>query len=81
MNASTEDYFCSSTSSAGFKMLLHSPIELPKIADYGISITTGYETRIVVTPNLFDTAPALRRVSRNVRQCVFEDEVDLLYYK
>lgn len=81
MNANTDDYHCSSTNSAGFKILLHSPIELPKIADYGISITPGYETRIVVTPNLYDTSDALRRVPRHVRQCVFEDEYELSYFR
>lgn len=81
LNANTDDYHCSSTNSAGFKILLHNPIETPKIADYGISITPGYETRIIVTPNLFDTSDALRRVPRNVRQCVFENEYQLSYYR
>lgn len=81
LNSNTDDYHCSSTNSAGFKILFHSPIELPKIADYGISVTPGYETRVIVTPNLYDTSNNLRRVPREVRQCVFENEYDLSYFR
>lgn len=30
------DYFCSSTRSVGFKVLLHSPNDLPKVAHFGM---------------------------------------------
>lgn len=65
----------------GFKVLLHSPIETPKIADYGIALTTGYESRVVVTPSLSDASDVLRKVPKTVRQCVFENEHNLSYYR
>lgn len=81
LNANADDYHCSSTNSVGFKVLLHSPIETPKIADYGISITTGFESRVVVTPSLSDASEALRRVPKRVRQCIFQNEQNLSYYR
>lgn len=81
LDANADDYHCSSTNSIGFKVLLHSPIETPKIADYGMSITPGFESRVVVTPSIVETSDALRRVPQNVRQCIFENEHNLLYYR
>lgn len=81
LNANADDYHCSSTNSIGFKVLLHSPIETPKIADYGMSITPGFESRVVVTPNLIETSDALRRIPQNIRQCIFESEHQLRYYR
>lgn len=36
LNADVPDYFCSSTNSFGFKILLHNPVEMPQISYYGI---------------------------------------------
>lgn len=46
LNADIDDYFCSSTHSFGFKVLLHSPNDLPRVAHYGIAIPTEFESRI-----------------------------------
>ncbi|XP_055319534.1 pickpocket protein 28-like [Sitodiplosis mosellana] len=37
LNGDVSDYFCSSTSSAGFKILLHNPTETPRISDFGMT--------------------------------------------
>ncbi|OAD59290.1 Sodium channel protein Nach, partial [Eufriesea mexicana] len=39
LDADAEDYYCSSTASVGFKMLLHNPVETPKIAEFAFSVT------------------------------------------
>lgn len=81
LNASLNEYFCSSTNSEGFKMLLHNPIETPKIADYGLSISAGYETRITVTPTISGASDLIRNIPQRVRQCLFESENTLSYYR
>lgn len=62
------DYFCLATRSFGFKILLHSPNDLPKISNYGIAIPTNYETRIMVAPKLSIASQTIRKISRDIRQ-------------
>lgn len=81
LNANRKEYYCSSTSSYGFKMLLHNPIESPKIAHYGTSVATGFETRVVITPILSHASNRIRGVPTAVRQCIFEDENNLTYFR
>lgn len=76
-----EDYFCSSTKSNGFKLTLHSPSDLPKVAYYGIAVPNGYQTRIVVMPTLSEAATEVRYLSKDIRQCVFENENFLHFYR
>lgn len=52
MRTNLDDYYCSSTCSKGFKILLHSPNDLPRVAHYGIAIPTEFESRIVIKPTL-----------------------------
>lgn len=81
LNASVADYYCSSTNSAGFKMLLHSPIETPNIADYGIALMPGLETRIIINPRFSEASDRLRSVPIKHRQCIFANEKRLSYFK
>lgn len=80
LNVNLADYHCSTTNSAGFKVLLHNPTETPKIADYGFSITAGHETRVVITPRISDASPLITRVPIKQRKCVFSDEGNLTYF-
>lgn len=79
--ANLKEYYCSSTSSYGFKLLLHSPIESPKIAHFGMALSIGYETQMLVTPVISQASNRIRRVPTAVRQCLFENETDLSYYR
>lgn len=76
-----DDYYCSSTNSAGFKVLLHPPTETPKISDFGKTIGVGRENRIIITPHISDASAQIRAVPVHQRQCVFNDEVRLRYYR
>lgn len=38
LDAGLSEYYCSSTNSYGFKVQIHSPNEVPRIANYGILI-------------------------------------------
>lgn len=81
LDVSENEYYCSSTNSYGFKVLLHSPNEMPKIAHYGTAVANGFESRVIVVPTLSEASNAVRKVSRNIRQCLFENENFLRYYR
>lgn len=80
LDAGISEYYCSSTNSYGFKILLHSPNEAPRITNYGTSISNGYESRVVITPTLSESSNAVRKMPLSVRQCLFESENNLEYY-
>lgn len=46
LNADLDEYFCSSTNSYGFKVLLHNPVETPKLSNFGLLISPGEECKI-----------------------------------
>lgn len=80
MNADIANYYCSSTSSSGFKVLLHSPIETPRIASFGFSVAAGLETKVVITPKISDASELIRNIPIEKRQCMFANEANLSYY-
>lgn len=81
LDVSANEYYCSSTDSYGFKILLHSPNELPKISNYGTAIAKGFETRVVIEPTLSESSYSIRSIPQRIRQCVFENENDLQFYR
>lgn len=81
LDVSEREYYCSSTDSYGFKILLHSPNELPKISNYGTAISNGFETRVVVEPTLSEASYSIRSISQHIRQCKFENENTLTFYR
>lgn len=81
LNATIDEYYCSSTNGFGFKVLLHSPHELPEVDHYGVGIANGYESRIITTPIVSTASKAVRKVSQNVRNCLFENENFLSFYR
>lgn len=81
LDVAEREYYCSSTDSYGFKILLHSPNELPKISNYGTAISNGYETRVVIEPTLSEASYSIRSIPQKIRQCVFESENTLHFYR
>lgn len=81
LNTAVDEYYCSSTSSYGFKVLVHSPHELPQAEEYGLGIANGYESRIVTTPIIARASQAVRNIPMKIRQCIFESENDLSLYR
>lgn len=81
LNASVADYHCSSTNSAGFKVLLHNPIETPNIANYGIALSPGLETRVIILPRFTEASDRLRAIPIQQRQCIFANERRLSYFR
>lgn len=71
-------FFLSPTS--GFKVLLHSPIETPKMANFGFFISPGLETKVVISPKISEASQLIRKVPVQQRQCIFANEANLSYY-
>lgn len=81
VNVHAAEYYCSTTNSAGFKVLLHPPTETPMIADYGFAVAPGHESRVIITPRLSDASPLIRAIPLRQRQCIFADEANLTYFR
>ncbi|XP_078032975.1 pickpocket protein 28 [Augochlora pura] len=81
LDADIAEYYCSSTASVGFKMLLHNPVETPKIAEYAFAITPGEETRIIVTPRISTASQSIISIPLRKRKCFFISERKLRYYR
>lgn len=81
LDAGISEYYCSSTNSYGFKVLMHSPNEAPRITNFGTQVSNGYESRVVITPTLSEATEAIRKLPVVIRQCYFESENYLKYYR
>lgn len=81
LDANLKSYFCSSTNSVGFKVLLHTPTETPKISNYGFFITPGQEIRTVVEPRINDASQLIRNIPVKQRNCFFASEGNLSYFR
>jgi hypothetical protein len=64
-----------------FQLLLHNPIETPKIADFGSLIAPGKEYRIKITPTISNSSKSLRSVKKSERQCAYSADRYLRFYR
>ncbi|XP_020297428.1 pickpocket protein 28-like [Pseudomyrmex gracilis] len=81
LDVDVNEYYCSTTAGAGFKMLLHSPVETPKIADFSFAITPGEETRVIIRPRISTANPTIVSIPQRKRKCFFSAERKLRYYR
>lgn len=81
LNGDISDYYCSSTNSAGFKVLLHNPAETPRISDYGMLVSPGQESRIIIRPQIQTASRILRSIPIAKRKCIFSNEANLSYFR
>uniref|UniRef100_A0A1A9UHP7 Pickpocket protein 28 n=1 Tax=Glossina austeni TaxID=7395 RepID=A0A1A9UHP7_GLOAU len=81
LNASSDEYYCSKTNSAGFKFLVHNPANLPKISNYGVLLAAGREAFIPIYPIYEDAGPRIQSHKQAVRRCLFSEEGNLTYYR
>lgn len=63
------------------QILLHNPMETPKMADFANFLPPTQETRITVTPRIYDATPTLRGIDIMKRNCYFPNERRLRYYR
>ncbi|XP_045487114.1 pickpocket protein 28-like [Pieris rapae] len=81
LDANIGEYYCASTKSVGFKILLHNPTETPNIAKLGEIYGPGIEARVAVKPRILDAQPALKYIDVSKRFCLFSSERNLGFYR
>lgn len=65
----------------GFKLTLTTPGETRKSTTYYFQIILSEQTEIFIKPKLITTSKSLRRYSPNQRQCFFNSERQLHFYR
>jgi acid-sensing ion channel, other len=73
------DSSCSKTQ--GFKISVHSPAEIPRMSNGFISVPTERYVTMIVKPRLVNTSDDLRTYASEIRQCYFNNEKFLRYFK
>lgn len=74
------DYTCKGAVN-GFRILLHTPDELPKINDHYYKVPFDVETMISVEARAMSTTDNLKRYKPIERQCFFTGEKQLNFFK
>lgn len=54
---------------------------MPNIANYGTTIPSGFESHVIVSNIQTETAYSARSIKKHIRQCIFESENNLKYYR
>lgn len=80
LDVQADTYYCSSSSSIGFKLALHSPNESPNVRETGVLLAPGQETKMRIEPAKIITELHLRSVHRKYRHCLFRSEGNLSYF-
>ena len=64
-----------------FQLLLHNPVEMPKIADFGSLLAPGRVYRITITPNFNNSTRSLRYMKEADRKCAYSADRYLRFYR
>jgi hypothetical protein len=75
------DYISPLCYDVSFQLLLHNPVETPKIADNGMLVAPGREYRMKIKPTINNAAKSLHGVKEISRQCAYSADMYLLFYK
>ncbi|XP_039287322.1 pickpocket protein 28-like [Nilaparvata lugens] len=81
LDAEQNEYYCSSEASFGFKILLHNPVESPKMSSFGSAISPGKETRFVINPHIMTSTSQLTTIPIEKRNCFFNNERPLRFFR
>lgn len=65
----------------GFKILLHTPGEVPQVSKHYFRVPLLQEVLVSVKPNMITTSEGLRHYEPNRRQCFFDSERQLRFFK
>lgn len=65
----------------GFKILLHTPGEVPQVSKHYFRVPLEQEVLVSVKPNMITTSEGLRHYLPNRRQCFFDSERQLRFFK
>nr|XP_029720869.1 pickpocket protein 28-like [Aedes albopictus] len=79
-NESDLDYLCGN-SFQGFKVLLHMPNEYPQLLNQHFRVPLNQEVAVSVTPRMIITSESIQSYKPNRRQCFFNNERYLKFFK
>lgn len=65
----------------GFKILLHTPGEIPRVSKQYFRVPLNQEVVVSVKPNMITTSEGLIGYAPDRRQCYFNDERQLKFFK
>lgn len=65
----------------GFKLYLHTPGDVLKENDYAFQIPFSEQIKISIKPKVITTSDSLRKYSIDKRQCFFNSERQLHFFK
>ncbi|XP_055382467.1 pickpocket protein 28-like [Condylostylus longicornis] len=65
----------------GFKILLHTPGEIPQVSKQYFRIPFNQEVLISIKPKIITTSDGLKHYHPQIRQCYFQRERNLAYFK
>lgn len=65
----------------GFKMVLHSPTDWPQFSKQYYRIPLKKEVIMTVEPKVIQTSENLRKYKPKIRQCFFDGERSLIFFK
>lgn len=74
------DYSCSGPI-LGFKVMIHRPDEIPQTSKNFFHIPTKSNVLMSIRPNMLTTAPKLIHYSPDQRQCYFNTERKLRFFR
>ncbi|KAJ3646063.1 hypothetical protein Zmor_023709 [Zophobas morio] len=73
------DYMCNSIQ--GFKVVLHSPVRIPKLKQEYFRVPLNQEVVAAVHPIMIMTSPAVQGFNVEKRECYFPSEKKLKYFR
>lgn len=74
------DYICRSAA-VGFKVVLHKPVDFPRVSKEYYRIPLGQDVELKVKPYMMTTSEKLAKYSPETRQCFLENEGNLKFFK
>jgi acid-sensing ion channel, other len=74
------DYICRGPVQ-GFKILLHTPGEMPQVSKQYFRMPLNQEVLVAIKPQMMTTSEGLRHYPPNRRQCYFNNERELRFFK
>ena len=81
LDVQEDEYFCTGTESVGFKALLHTPIQVPELVEFGFALKPGTESFFSVVPEMIHADEAIHKFSYHKRQCYLHGEKELQYFR
>ena len=63
------------------KSLLHMPMTMPELLEFGFGIHPGMETFVSVMPEMTHALETIHKFSYHTRQCYLNDDRDLFFFK